>query len=605
MASAEAPTAATQDPMTPAANDAQVNGTSADAAHWQEPPELDDARIQEKAERYYYRNKWGAYKGHVRGMVTGVMIGVALAALIGAAMIPVLGALSITLPVLSIAGYAVSGAAALIFSFAGLGGILAAEAFGAVGAATASRSTSLAEKHARQLVRMPSDGKENPVMALLGDDPTYEGSHKHHYEMPPDRDRNTFYHLNTGAIGAAIGTGMGALVGTFLHGISILADGATMGMTGIPIVSASTAIAGLFGASFGINRAAFRSFFNWSDGIAHGRTQGLEITAPHPQQAIDQAATPEKAKEAQALYDVQLKRQTLIEKLERNYYDRIFWNAIGGRFKGFMGGPTLGLILGAAIGVGAALLAPGLSLAIIPLCAAAGATTGLKIFTEAGTEGGAEAMSKAIDEEHQRALACRTMGIDPKTKLTESAPPAAPGGLFNFKAGLTSAIVLGIVGAGAFAGMAAGLGALIGVAVVGKTIAAAYGSIQAAALACGALGALTGATYGISPDILKKFGKVAHDIYDGKIFGIAGQGHEVQTQKSIAYAPQHAAPAAENKPEPKMEPAASKGASETITADDLAKLYAATSNRPAQPDFAARIAAKAAEPVLVTSSARG
>jgi len=458
------------------------------------PSLMDESRIHEKASRYYYRNNIGGYKGHAHGIVTGAIIGAALGAIFGAM-------------ALAVMPFFVAGASVTLLTAAPLlaatmfgGAAMISKAFGIVGSAAGSRAYSLAEKHSRELIRVPKLEHSGLSPSDYQDEPTYEGRYNHHYEIPPNRDRGVNYHFRTGAIGAGISGILGFLgaQGMALNAEALGAAGIAAGAPGFAL--ATTALMTLLGASFGINRSLFRDAFNWTDGLVEGTVKGLPSYSLEKELA--RAKTPQEKqriiKENQALWDTQEKRQKLMSPLMHKYYDLIFWNSIGGRFRGFVGGPIVGAAVGVLVGAalaGALLMSGGALAAAAPLVAActtaAGALMGLEIFTETGTEAGAEAMSKAIDEEHRRNRRLIRQGVSPDELINKVQEPKKP--LYNFKSGLLMSAV-GVTMGALVAPLVGGpvLGLFSG-AVVGHHITSAM--IAASMLLGGGLGS----TFGLNP----------------------------------------------------------------------------------------------------------
>jgi hypothetical protein len=544
-------------------------------------PEIDDARVKEKAERYYYRSFHGAYKGHYKGFLTGLVGGAVIATGVG-----LIAAALLTGP-LGIFGAAAFWGITAAFSAAGMG--LGFHAYSNAGTIAGAKASSLAEKHARQLVKSKLISKGKGVAAPEDefDEPSFEGRYKHHYEVPPDRDSGMFWHWKTGTIGAAIGTGLGAVIGfgapavitafateiahigaafaatSIAQTLGITAAGmtaATAGIAAAPVLVGAVAL-GLVGVSFGINRSIFKSWFNVIDGWAKGKPGGIELKTV--EQELAQARTPEEREQImvreKAIYETALRRQDMIYDLDKKYYDKIFWNSIGGMFNGYAGGSILGMTIGAALGVGAAvLLAPmlgGISLGALAFpmmmgMAVAGGHMGAETFSSAGANAGAEAMSKALDEEFQRGKVLNEQGKTPVIKKPEPSK-----GIINVKTMAICATVGAVVGLAMFAGVfAAGFG--LAKALIGSHI-----SIGAATALATGIGGIIGSLYGIKAKVFQGFSNIANNLYDGKLFGTDGTEHAKEHEKVKV-------------PETSMARVGSRGALEDITPDDVAAMNA-------------------------------
>ncbi len=434
-------------------------------------------------------------------MLTGVIIGGVIADAVGAlvcfaAPFIGLGALGLHLGLITAA-------------FAATGAAMGATSFGSVGAVSHVRATSLAEKHARDWVRMPGFEKGQ---GKFYDMPFYEGLYGHHYEVPPDRDEGKLFHWKTALIGMGIAAGATAL---FAIGGIPLGLFAAIGIHSVTtgMVSLFAASGALFGASYGIDRSRFRSLFNTTDAWTAGESK-LKI-ASYPTQIDPKLPPKEQAlqrEQQKELFDTQMRRQDLISNLENKYHRLIFWNAVGGRFKGFLSGPVLGLAVGAAVGVGvlavASLLAPaiigtaaltlgistiGAAWAMVGTTAGMGALMGMDIFADAGMQAGAESMAKAIDEEHYHNLKLIGEGKQPEFKLLKEDKS-----LFNFKAAALCTLVGAAVGIPlAFTPFGAALMELLPGAAAG---------LGAKIAASSLVSALVGTSYGIKFRSLKMVG---------------------------------------------------------------------------------------------------
>ena len=554
-------------------------------------PELDDARVQEKAQRYYFRAYGGGYKGHYRGMLTGIIAGATIATGVG-----LIAATILTGPIglaLGIAGSASFGLITGGFSVAGI--MLGLGAYGDAGTVAGARSSSLAEKHARQLVKsnLISKGKgASPEDEF--NEPTFEGRYGHHYELPPDRDKGMFYHWKTGLVGTGVGAGLGAAIGyglpatltagilaeiahigTAIAGTSIAnalgitaasITAATAGIAAAPVI-AGAVIIGLLGASFGINRSIFKSVFNVVDGWVKGKPQGLEMRTLENELA--QARTPEEReqimKREKAIYETGLRRQDMIPDLDKKYYDKIFWNTIGGMFNGYAGGSILGMTIGAVIGVSAALLiGPMIGVAagalVLPMMvgtAAFGGHMGAHTFSAVGANAGAEAMTKALDEEFQHSRVLQAQGKAPVVNK-----PPVDNGIVNLRTLAICATVGAAIGLVMTGGIFAfGLAPMLfGTEVIGGAAVTHITLGSAAALSAG-IGATIGSLYSIKAKVFQGFSNIANNLYDGKLFGTDGTEHAKEHEKVKV-------------PETSMARVGSRGALEDITPDDMAAMNA-------------------------------
>jgi hypothetical protein len=553
-------------------------------------PELDEERLHARAERYRYRDEGGAYKGHVRGILTGAFLGTALGGVFGAitygalsglAAIGAFGLSAVALPALPI----------MMMGFMACGVFMGVKGFGSVGSAAGAMSYNLAEKHARSLVKSTliskGPGKENEL-----DEPSFEGRYGHHFEVPPDRDASTPYHWKTGAIGAGIGASLGGIIAgagslapvafgelllTAGHAVPALA--AILTPAALPLVAVGAFA--VFGATFGINRSLFRSVFNLTDGWVKGSVGGNDL--PTVEKELAKARTPEEREQIRvqlkAEYETALRRQEKIHELDESYYKKIFWHSVGGRFNGLMGGNLIGMTVGAALGlvVGGLAIAAGVATGgiapavVLGGLAMAGTTVGglmgQEIFAETGTMSGMTSMGKAIDEEFERTQALRAKGITP----TVSKMPK-DNGIINFKS-LALCTVVGLAAGAALwpvlstVGLFAGLHGAAGIA--------------ASSISVG----LIGAAYGIKAKVLQAFGDFSQKLYSGNLFGKDGteyaQEHEKTRVPDASFVKQ---------------PAVSRGAVEPITSEDVKKLNTQVDGRPV--NFANTLAAQAAQPLL-------
>ncbi len=446
---------------------------------------LDETRIQKNAQSKYYRNIWGSYKGHIRGMLTGGGIGAVVGATLGLIALPIVGPIGII---------AMTCASALV----------GAEGFGTVGATAAARSTSLAEKHARML---DPENAGDPIKTI--DDKLMDDGAGNHYEFPTDRDKNKFFSFKSGLTGAAIGAASGALLAW--GGVAFFVT--ALSGFGIPVIAAGAIIMGMFGLTFGVERGVFKSIFNHTDKNISGKIYNGHDPDLGKEQNPD-LSDPE-------LLAKRMERQDTIRRFEKEYQDKIFWGAATGRFKGFAGGAVTGGIVGLAAGA--------IALGIVALCsahflvaaatvklliscfAASGAFLGMNTFSEAGTQAGAESTSRAIDEEFERNRVLLAKGIAPTPGKKEKEE------WFNWK----SAALMGLIGIAVGIALAPILGpgvvfllGHVGTATFGAA-AAIPGTFSAATIGISAIiSGVVGVSYGLGGKFLHGIGRTANKLYN-------------------------------------------------------------------------------------------
>lgn len=442
------------------------------------PDSIDYNRVNERASQGYYRTYWSSYKGRVRGMLVGVLVGGLIGATMG-------GALAL------MAGFTLAETGLAVAALAGFAAVTGAEAYGAAGSAAASRAAGLAERHARVLDPVY---KDNESAAL--DDKLMMDGRGHHFQYPVDRDKGKFFNWKSGAAGAAIGAGVGALLAT--NGLLASAPLLLAGPVGAALAF------GALGATFGIDRSNLKNIFNKVDAASWGKSKGKYT-------GIDMGREQFKAIENdKEIAEHRMRRQASTFSLEEEYHNKIYARAAKGLFRGLAGGAVAGVLVAGVVGLAAfgaaTLLLPeiveGVALfKAVTAFSAVGAAFGMRAFADAGREAGAESMARAIDNEFERNLELRQKGITPQ--------PAKPveEKFFNLK----STLVMGAIGAGVGLMLphigAAALGA-IGIEMVTGSISAL--TLQASAL----VGGMFGTMYGVGGDSIKMLSKATDWLYN-------------------------------------------------------------------------------------------
>lgn len=250
---------------------------------------------------YYHHTWWEAYKGGVKGKLGGVAIG----SIIGAAMgIAVVAAVAVLSGVVISAG----GILATIGGFTAAGLLYGAHEFSEVGKVTGAVSAGLSQAELRLKT---SEGLEfNQIKAELREikalvkgekvdaEPAQEAQkaaadyddqdyRKTHYAKLTPPKINTFAFWKVALVGLVVGAVTGALLGA--TGISTEIIEHAVGPKALEsgllatfthhATAAGALIFGLMGASFGINRDAFRKIFDktdlWFKGITHGKAHEM------------------------------------------------------------------------------------------------------------------------------------------------------------------------------------------------------------------------------------------------------------------------------------------------------------------------------------------
>lgn len=447
------------------------------------PDSIDYNRVQERASQAYYREYWSSYKGRVRGMLVGVLVGGAVGAAIG-------GALAL------MAGFAVAEIGLAVAAMAGVAAISGAEAYGAAGSAAASRAAGLAERHARVLDPVY---KDNETAAL--EDKLMMDGRGHHFQFPVDRDKGKFFNWKSGLAGAAIGAAVGLLLAASGVGIA----GPLLSVVG---GQAGAALAfGALGATFGIDRSNLKDVFNKVDAASWGKSKGMYS-------GIDMGREQFKGIENdKELAEHRMRRQASTFSLEEEYHNKIYARAVKGLFRGLAGGAVVGAVVAGAVGLlafGAAqvmlptLVATKTAFAAVAAFSAVGAAFGMRAFSDAGREAGAESMARAIDNEFERNLELRQKGINPQP----AKPPKEK--FFNLK----SALVMGAIGAG-IGLLLPSIGVMAMNVILPASAEIAVGTISALTLKASAIvGGMFGAMYGVGGDSIKMLSKATDWLYN-------------------------------------------------------------------------------------------
>ncbi len=477
-----------------------------------------------------YRDFWGAYKGHVLGLMRGTLSGGLLGALMGGAFVglALLAGMTLAAPLAVVAGFSVLG----IF----VGGDIMGRAGYSAGVAAADK--------AEMELRMRYPGSGTGIVRDPLNPPMGEG---HHYEVPPERDEGKWYHWQTGLPMTVLGLGVGALAAfafTGLVGPLIAAAGAAKGVLAVgaaaKVATAGSMIAehgvvhliaehgiglassllpfmgGTLGFSYGVNRARFKDVFNPIDrvldgGLIRSRAKTLEL------ESYQQELTPEAEHGKNHPTINTLQRQEEGHRLFYDYFERSFWRATRDSIKGSLDGGLVGGLLGVTMGALSFLIPPLIPFApvITALVAGLGAHEGMKIFTEAGMRSGATSTATDLLEvKRQRLL----KGLDPEMDMPDGRGKDTR---FNIKRALFGAAIGLVVGAAMFSVMGP-LVALTGLGVTAGSGLAAMatgllGTAGVPLLAGGIAGMLAGAVAGVSSRTLKSMAGLADSIYEGRI----------------------------------------------------------------------------------------
>lgn len=232
---------------------------------------------------YYHEPWWESYKGSIKGKLGGLIIGAAVGALVGAIAafaLPAIGAITLT----------AGGVGGMIAATAAAGMLYGLHEFGDIGKIVGSNAAT-AEKQEKRLKDFESQkfselkqemdeikfmiaGKAPPAVtsaATATGNPAereegYRTTHCDTEHCPPKNNKLVFWKV--AAIGLVVGMGVGALLaygGVAAELLHILGQGVIVAHEGTGLYAASMGLAGLIGASFGINRDMFRQVFDKTD----------------------------------------------------------------------------------------------------------------------------------------------------------------------------------------------------------------------------------------------------------------------------------------------------------------------------------------------------
>lgn len=257
---------------------------------------------------YYYPGFWGSYKGYVKGALGGVAIGGILGALIG---FGALGIAALAVPAASLS------IASIVLPMTVLGMMKGYHEFSSIGS-SAGTGVALDEYEVRQNRSLNKKlemlygkmgqlvGKEDAVNADIATHPfsTADSNHQNDLRETPHQDAAThkttkLFHWRVALIGLGIGLAAGALLAfgapafaglvfhtEVFHGITTLA-GLMAAPEALGMASAITAAAGLFGASFAIDRSFFRKIFDFTDRLFYGEI-GYKQSPEGPAHSVEQ-----------------------------------------------------------------------------------------------------------------------------------------------------------------------------------------------------------------------------------------------------------------------------------------------------------------------------
>lgn len=465
-----------------------------------EAPQQQHAPPSNPLSRYYYKGFWGHYKGHVQSMLRGTVIGLCMGALIGLAVVGLMAAL----PLLGISVSAAAGAGSIIAAFAGSGAIFAGHVMGSIGGGAGNVAATHAMEELRQ--RYPKSD-------------LHELGFGHNYEYSATRDKGKWFHWDVGIPGALLGSLVGALMGIggilepvlhLLHVKSLTAVTTPLISTILAPVIVPAAMAGVLGLSYGVNRAKFKTLFNWTDNLPSGNFKDLaprdkariaamerllDSDIPDHQQATRGGITP---KQYQSEY----------QRLYKEYFEAAFAGGMAGFRRGMVGGNIVGILVGGALGV---LLIPVLGMFGVVIGAAFGATYAVDNFSHAGAESGGHADAIKMWEHKRKRLIEQAHAnpslmehVNQEERLRQQEEAGKDKRLVNWKM-----LALGLLG-----------GALLGLVltpVAGHFIAAKLGIDGTLALAgCSAtLCGLIGSTFGIGRPVIGGMAKLGDSIYNG------------------------------------------------------------------------------------------
>ena len=457
---------------------------------------------------YYYRTFWGSYKGHVMGMLRGTLLGGVIGAPIGAAFF---GAMALAGAPIAI------GFGAFVAGIAALGAITGGRALGSIGFSAGAAAAATAEEELR--LRYPGSGDgtaQSPDSPLSGDG--------HHYETPPDRDKGKWFHLELGLPMMAVGIAVGGLMA--VAALGALAPGvgavAMFGLEGDALAgvlgTALPFLGGIFGLSYGVDRARFKDLFNHTDQWSSGK-----LLRTGSEQSAEQNLSPELTKEAaegKAKPTITtIERQDEHHRLFYDYFERCYAAGTSGTYKGYVGGPLIGGAVGAAFGALAFLIPTlatgGIAPVVMALAAALGAEEGMSIFARSGTEAGTQSAARELLEVKRQRL---QKGLDPELEPQDK---EKNGAAFRLK----PAIICGLVGIAVGIALAPVMGHFLIATLISEAAAAHMVGLGVAASAI--MGGLVGTTWGIGTPVIRAFSHVSDAIYDGRILkGDVAPHHE-------------------------------------------------------------------------------
>lgn len=451
---------------------------------------------------YYYRSLWGSYKGHVLGMFRGLVIGSIMGAAVGAVAVlaaPATLALGVT-----------------VAAFSGMGALFAGSILGNMGYSAGAAAAT----HAEEELRLRYPGSAEGVSPDSIDSPT--PGYGHHYEVPADRDKGRWFHWKIGipclvagaAIGCLVGFGVPGLVGLLFHGAGTAAAGAFTGLlAGNAGLVAGGLLGGAFGGSYGVDRAKFKSLFNYTDEWLNGKITGPGKKAEAKENAILNMSEQEAECQPCTPTITTMQRQEEYTRLYYDYFNKSFWSGLGGNAKGLAGGATVGGLIGLAAGAlavaglglvfGAAAVA-GFAPALIGSIAAFGIHEGIKIFADAGSHAGAQSAAKEMLDVKKQRIA---QGINPEAHVPETPEEKK---WFSPKVMIIGAIVGAVIGGP----LAAPILGAVGI----HAVTAGFG-----AAICAAIGGM----FGFTPRVFKGMSTVADKIYSGEWLDKSlAHGHE-------------------------------------------------------------------------------
>ncbi len=477
-----------------------------------------------------YRDFWGAYKGHVLGLMRGTLSGGILGAVIGAGFLGVAALAGLTFA---------APAMAIVAAFSVLGIFVGGDIMGRAGYSAGVAAADKAETELR--MRYPGSGT-----GIVQDPSSPSPGEGHHYEVPPERDEGKWFHIQTGIPMTILGIAVGGLIATALSGLGGLLVAGHMSAFAVALLNPEVVhaageilthtpaaasmltsilppfLGGMLGLSYGVNRARFKDVFNPIDraldgGLIRTRAQTLEQTVQLGGQ--EQELTQEAA-EGKANGTINtIQRQEESHRLFYDYFERSFWRSVRDSIKGSLGGGLVGGTLGTVIGAASFLtpLAP-FGAAIMITTMGLGAHEGMKIFTETGMRSGATSAASDLQEVKRQRI---QKGIDPEVEMPDGRGKDKN---FNFKRALVGVLIGAVIGMALFTvigplvlgmtGATFAVGAGSGLAGLATVL---FGTAGVPLLVGGTVGGLTGAVSGISSRTLKNIAGLADSIYDGRI----------------------------------------------------------------------------------------